>query len=1046
MASNSPDGVNPDSSYHASPEDDGRAFMQENGKKAEGQPAFDTAQLQAILNVLPAYAWYTAPSGGLTFVNKRAADFLGLPKDHPLRFGIDIGAPWDAHIPLLHPDDQEDSRKAWSTCLRTGRAAEFSQRVRNPQGEYRWFLSRAEPLRASDGTLLHWVGVNLDVEELKCTEQALRESEYQLRQIIETVPALLWSSAPDGELTDVNQRILEDYFGVRFEDLLHRGWADLLHPDDLKETANAFTHAIQTGTSYRAVHRLRRADGEYRWHESRSEPLRDRQGNIIQWYGLTVDIDEAKKAEDLLRRSEAHLVEAQRLSHTGAVTYNGTAILFASEETYRIWGFDPAQGLPSRETVFQRIHPDDRGWLNAEVRRAVGEKRKYSIGYRILLPDGTVKHLETIGQPVFSASGELVEIFAMQTDVTERKRAEQALRESEYNLTEAQRLSHTGSWAWSPDQDIRYWSEECYRVLSFDPQGGLPRFEEFFQRIHPDDQPNFRQLIETAIREKAEWEAGYRIVHLDGAVRDIHVVGHPVLSTSGHLVEFLGTVIDVTERKRAEQALRESEGKFRDYAETASDWFWEFGPDYKFTLLTENAFGSDSADRIGAACWEHALDLETEPEKWRVIQETLNARRPFRDFVYRGLSGDGSPMYVRASGKPVFDANGEFRGYRGTGTDVTAVMRVQEALRESERSARSALDGIAGLVAIMTPNGEVETVNRQCLEYFGRSLEDLKSWQITDTVHPEDLPQMLVNFKRAIASEIPYRFEQRLRRFDGAYRWFDTRGGAVRDSTGRIVRWYVLLTDIEDRVRALARLEQMQSDFAHMNRVSMMGELAASLSHEITQPIASARNNARAAQNFLNMQPPDLGEVREALSCVVGDTDRAGDMIDRIRDQIKKAPPRKAHIDLNEAINEVVALGRSAAIANGISVQTRLSAGLAPIHCDRVQLQQVVLNLLLNAVEAMGWSEAGERELLISTEQNHTGALVAVRDSGPGIDPSHLERVFDTFYTTKSSGMGMGLSICRSIIDAHGGRLWAEANEPRGAIFKFSLPAVQAGG
>ena len=167
------------------------------------------------------------------------------------------------------------------------------------------------------------------------------------------------------------------------------------------------------------------------------------------------------------------------------------------------------------------------------------------------------------------------------------------------------------------------------------------------------------------------------------------------------------------------------------------------------------------------------------------------------------------------------------------------------------------------------------------------------------------------------------------------------------------------MTDIDDRTRALAQLEQMQSDFAHMNRVSMMGEWAAELSHEITQPIASARNNARAAQNFLDKQPPDLGEVREALSCVVGDTDRAGDIVDRIRDHIKKAPPRKAQFDLNEAINEVIVLGRSAIIKNGVSVQTRLSEGLFPIHGDRVQLQQVVLNLLLNAVEAMGSVEAG---------------------------------------------------------------------------------------
>jgi PAS domain S-box-containing protein len=376
--------------------------------------------------------------------------------------------------------------------------------------------------------------------------------------------------------------------------------------------------------------------------------------------------------------------------------------------------------------------------------------------------------------------------------------------------------------------------------------------------------------------------------------------------------------------------------------------------------------------------------------------------------------------------------------------DLTERRQAEEALRESERSLRSAIDGIPGLVGILTPNGDVEAVNRQILEYCGQSLEDLRDWRTNGTVHQEDLPHLAEVFTKSIASGIPYQLEHRLRRFDGQYRWFDNRGVPIRDASGHIVRWYVLLTDIEDRTQAVVRLQQMQSDLAHVNRVSVMGELAASLSHEITQPIASARNNARAAENFLKMQPPDLGEVREALACVVGDADRVGDIIDRIREQMKKAPPRKERFDLNTAINEVIVLARSVTNRNGVSVQTRLADGLFPVEGDRVQLQQVLLNLILNAAEAMSSVEEGARELLISTKEDQTDVVVAVRDSGPGIDPEHLEQVFDAFYTTKPSGTGMGLSICRSIIDAHGGKLWAEANKPRGALFQFTLPGTEA--
>src|SRR5882757_8897189 len=359
----------------------------------DGKKAF-AAQLQAILNVLPAYTWYAAPSGGLTFVNKRTADYLGVPKDHPLRFGIDTGAQWDDWISLLHPDDHEEARKYWSNLLRTGEGGEHSYRVRNAQGDYRWFLTRVEPLRASDGTLLLWIGATLDIEELKCAEQALRESEYKLREIIETVPGLIWSADPAGEPTQFNQRIL-DYSGMRLEDFQHGGWEAFLHPADFAETAKAFHHAIQTGTSYQAVHRLRRAaDGVYRWHHARGEPLRDRQGRIIQWYGLSVDIDEAKRAEDRLRRSEAHLAEAQRLSHTGSAVYNETGILYWSEEASRIWGFDPLQGIPSREAVWQRIHPDDLDRVNEEIERGLREKRSFTNAFRFILADGMVKHIE----------------------------------------------------------------------------------------------------------------------------------------------------------------------------------------------------------------------------------------------------------------------------------------------------------------------------------------------------------------------------------------------------------------------------------------------------------------------------------------------------------------------------------------------------------------------------------------------------------------------------------------------------------------------------
>jgi len=250
----------------------------------------------------------------------------------------------------------------------------------------------------------------------------------------------------------------------------------------------------------------------------------------------------------------------------------------------------------------------------------------------------------------------------------------------------------------------------------------------------------------------------------------------------------------------------------------------------------------------------------------------------------------------------------------------------------------------------------------------------------------------------------------------------------------------IVCEDITEGKRAAEALREVQTELAHANRLAAMGQLTASIAHDVNQPIAAARNNASAALRFLDRLPPDLAEVRDALADVVNDADRAGDIIERIRDQIKKAPPRQERFDINEAVIEVIALTRSEAAKNGVSVETRLANGPSPVHGDRVQLQQVMLNLILNAIEAMSGDGDGSRKLSVSTEQSQSdGVLVAVRDSGPGIDPDHVERVFEPFYTTKSNGMGIGLSICRSIVEAHGGRLWASPNMPRGAVFQFTL-------
>ncbi len=338
-------------------------------------------------------------------------------------------------------------------------------------------------------------------------------------------------------------------------------------------------------------------------------------------------------------------------------------------------------------------------------------------------------------------------------------------------------------------------------------------------------------------------------------------------------------------------------------------------------------------------------------------------------------------------------------------------------------------------------NGTIESWNGGAERLFGYQASEVIGKSILIIVPPDRHDEEQGILERIRRGERIKPYETVRMREDGSLLDISLTVSPLRDAAGRIIGASKIARDITERKRAEAALRHMQTELAHANRVATMGQLSASIAHEVNQPITAAVINAEAALRWLGAQPPDLEEVRKALGCIVEDGTRAGNIIGGIRALIKKMPPRQACLDINEAIREVIALTRGEAVKTGVSVQTDLADGLPLIYGDRVQLQQVILNLIINAIEAMSGVAETPRALLISTGQAEPGGLlVAVRDSGPGLDPASLEHLFNAFYTTKSGSMGMGLAICRSIIEAHEGQLWACANEPRGAVFQFTLP------
>ena len=468
-------------------------------------------------------------------------------------------------------------------------------------------------------------------------------------------------------------------------------------------------------------------------------------------------------------------------------------------------------------------------------------------------------------------------------------------------------------------------------------------------------------------------------------------------------------------------------------------------PDFVNRVWLEFAGQTLDFVRSHPEAWMTAVHPEDREIVARSFWEGVHSGRGFAMEARSLRAEDGTYRWHLQQAVALRDAEGHVLKFVGSTTDIDDLKRTEEKLRESEYEARLIVDSIPGLIAVLDMSGEIELVSQPILDYFGKSLEECRQWAVDDTIHPDDRIAYLQAFERSFVAGDPFEYEAvRIRRFDGVYRWFDMRGLPLRDRQGYIVRWYFLLTEVDDRKRAEDALRQAQGDLARINRVATMGELAASLAHEISQPISGAITNTNICLRKLGQDKPDLDEVRAAVTRIGRDAQRAAEIIGRIRSQFEKGALNKQTLYVNEIVQETIALLRDEAMRYNISVRTELAADLPQIVGDRVQLQQVAMNLIINSIEAMKDVD-GTRELVIKLERaENEQILVSFTDTGIGLSPQLVERIFDPFFTTKPSGTGMGLRIGRSIIESHRGRLSALASPGRGATFQFTLPVAVA--
>jgi PAS domain S-box-containing protein len=452
--------------------------------------------------------------------------------------------------------------------------------------------------------------------------------------------------------------------------------------------------------------------------------------------------------------------------------------------------------------------------------------------------------------------------------------------------------------------------------------------------------------------------------------------------------------------------------------------------------------GLTHAESMGAG-WTAALHVEEKAavlDRWR---EAVAMGAPV-ELELRLRRADGQFRWHLARSQPLHDAAGRVVGWCGTCTDVEERRRADEAVRESELAARLVLDSIPALVFTTTSEGTLEYANKQHMAYYGRTLEELRAWEQTDAIHPDDLERVVSDWQRYMAAGQPCDAELRQRRHDGVYRWFHYRAVPSRGADGAIVRWFVLATDIEELRLTRASLLATHAQLERAAQKAALSELSASIAHEINQPLAAIIANDGACRRWLSVEPPNLERALVSVDRIIRDGHAAADVVRRMQSLFRRAPPLRQLLDINALVGEVLALMREELQRHGVIWKTKLAPGLPMVPADRVQIQQLLFNLLRNGVEAMEGVEARPRMLTVESRHDGEQVVITISDQGVGLAPSAAAQMFDSFYTTKPQGMGMGLAICRSIAESHGGRLQAHANATCGASFSLALPVAVA--
>jgi PAS domain S-box-containing protein len=1023
-------------------------------KRAEQELRESEDRYRDLVEALPD-AIFVVSEEQIVFVNPGGVRLLGAQRPEQI-VGKDLSQ-------IIHPDSLASVRRRSRAAYQTGVAA--------PPMEHVLIALDGSSVEVESASIpITWQGlpaieaIARDIRERKRAEEALRTSEREQHKIaeqLETERARLieaqavakvgsWETElPSLDVTwsEQTHRIFEtdpSYFHPR-----RPSFVELVHPEDRAKVDAAFEASLEKGAPSTVQYRIVTADGRVKVLEEHWKVFHDGQGRSARLMGTCQDITERKQSE----RAALRLAAIVESSDDAIISKDLNGVIISwNAGAQRIFGYTEAEVVGQSITII--IPPelqDEEANILWQLR--AGEHIQHYETIR-QTKRGTRVNVSLTISPMKDSEGRVVGASKIARDITERKQAEEALQRSEAEAkARAEELAvildavpGMALISRDPSGQTITGSRVAYELLRLPyganisksaPKGERPstfRVVRDGRELPPSELP----VQKAAATGEEVRESEVTLLFDDGTSRDVFGNAAPLLDREGKVRGAVGVFVDITQRKRAVEALRESEDRYRDLVEHSQDLLCTH--DLEGRLLSSNP-------RPARILGYEVAELLAIPMRELIAPEY---REQFDAYLARmkTLGADKGLMAVltRTGERRVWEYNNTLRTegvphpiVRGMARDVTERVRAEKALFATEERFRQLAESIHEVFYLTeVPGHRLLYVSPAYEQVWGNTCQSLyeSPESFLGAVHHEDRDAA----RHAFVSHQPFLHEYRIIRPDGSVRWISDRGFPVRDAKGEVYRLAGIAEDITERKQAEQALQESQAALARVARIATMGELTASIAHEINQPLAAVATNASASLHWLAVQPPNLAEAREAMANAMKEANRASSVIARIRALLKKASPELRPVDMNEVVREVLALVRSELIRGGVTAKMKLATGLPAVLGDRVQLQQVILNLIMNAIDAMSTISDRPRTLLIKSAKDAEGVLIQVQDSGKGLDPENSDRMFESFFTTKPEGIGIGLSISSSIVEAHGGSLSAKARASHGATFEFTLP------